>query len=170
MAMLLTKNVVIAGYAHGKEMGMVGMLGSFSLIFALTIPMSSLAVGVIHMANTAAAMLWAFYAITFMLVLSLVLGLAREVENAGHELEGQLMRTIAIVGVLLGAITAVIVLGVFSVFPSIFDIAAVLTLLVALVVSLEILFAISWFIAGFRLGMLKDGFKFVSRKEAAMKA
>ncbi len=170
MAMLLTKNVVIAGYAHGKEMGMVGMLGSFSLVFALTIPMSSLAVGVIHMANTAAAMLWAFYAITFMLVLSLVLGLAREVENAGHELEGQLMRTIAIVGVLLGAITAVIVLGVFSVFPSIFDIAAVLTLLVALVVSLEILFAISWFIAGFRLGMLKDGFKFVSRKEAAMKA
>ncbi len=170
MAILLTKNVVIAGYAHGKEMGMVGMLGSFSLIFALTIPMSSLAVGVVHMANTAAAMLWAFYAITFMLVLSLILSLAREVENAGHELEGQLMRIIAIVGVLLGAITAVVVLGVFSVFPSIFDIAAVLTLLVVLVVSLEILFTFSWLIAGVRLGMLKQGFKFVSRKEAIMKA
>lgn len=170
MAMLLTKNVVIAGYAHGKEMGMVGMLGSFSLIFALTIPMSALAVGVVHMANTAAAMMWAFYAITFMLVLSLVLSLAREVEEKGHEMEGQLMRVIAIVGVLLGAITAVVVLGVFSVFPSIFEIATVLTLLVALVVSLEILFTISWFIAGVRLGMLKDGFKFVSREAAAIEA
>jgi len=62
------------------------------------------------------------------------------------------------------------VLGVFSVFPSIFDIATVLTLLVVLVVSLEILVTISWFIAGFRLGMLKDGFRFVSRKAAAMEA
>lgn len=170
MAILLTKNVVIAGYAHGKEMGMVGMLGSFSLVFALTIPMSALAVGVVHMANTAAAMMWAFYAITFMLVLSLVLSLAREVEEKGHKMEGQLMRIIAIVGVLLGAITAVVVLGVFSVFPSIFEIATVLTLLVALVVSLEILFTISWFIAGVRLGMLKDGFRFVSRKAASIEA
>jgi hypothetical protein len=170
MLMLLIKNVAIAGYAHGKEISMAGMLGTFALIFALTIPMSSFAVGVIHMANTAAAMLWTFYAMTFMFVLSLVLGLAREVENAGHEMEGQLLRVLAIVGVLLGAVTAVVVLSVFSVFPSIFDIALVLTLLVVLVVSLEVLFTISWFIAGFRLGMLKEGFRFVSRKAAAMEA
>ncbi len=170
MLMLLTRNVVIVGYAHGKKISLVGMLGTFSLIFALTIPMSSFAVGVIHMANTAAAMLWTFYAMTFVFVLALVLSLAREVENAGHELEGQLMRMTAIVGILLGAIIAVIVLGVFSVFPSIFDIATVLTLLVVLVVSLEVLFTISWFIAGFRLGMLKGGFRYMSREAAALEA
>jgi len=170
MLMLLIKNVVLVGYAHRKEAGLVGMLGGFSLIFALTIPMTSLAVGVVHMANTAAAMMWAYYAITFMLVLSLVLSLAREVENAGHEMEGHLMRTIALMGVLLGAVTAIIVLGVFSVFPNIFEIATVLALLVVLVVGLEILFTISWFIAGFRLGMLKDGFRYVSRKAAALEA
>ncbi len=170
MAMLLTKNVTMAGYAHGKEMGMAGTLGSFSVIFALTIPMSSFAVGMIHMANTAAAMVWGFYAITFMLVLSLILSLAKEVEDVGHEMEGQMMRIVAIVGVLLGAVTAIIVLSVFSAFPSIFDIANVLALLVMLVVSLEVLFSISCLIAGFRLGMLKKGFRFVSRKAAAMEA
>ena len=170
MLLLLTKNIVIVGYTHGKDMGMVGMLGGFSAIFSLTIPWSAFAVGVVHAANTAAAMVWAFYAITFMLVLSLVLSLAKEVELSGHEMEGQLLRTIAIIGVLLGAITAVVVLGVFSVFPSIFDIASVLTLLVALVVSLEILFAVTWFIAGVRLGMLKRGLRFVSREAAAMES
>jgi len=170
MFMVLTKNVVIVGYTHGKDMGMVGMLGSFSLIFALTVPMSSLAVGAVHMANTAASMVWAFYAITFMLVLSLILSLAKEVEDSGHAMEGQLMRVTAIVGVLLGTITAIVVLGIFSVFPDIFEIAAMLTLLVALIVSLEILFTISWFIAGVRLGMLKDGFRFVSREAAALEA
>ena len=170
MLLLLTKNIVIVGYAHGKEMGMVSTLGGFSAIFALTIPWSASAVGIVHAASTAAAMVWAFYAITFMLVLSLVLSLAKEVEKSGHEMEGQLLRTIAIVSVLLGAITAIVVLGVFSVFPSIFDIASVLTILVALVVSLEILLAATWFIAGVRLGMLKSGFKFVSREAAAMEA
>jgi len=122
------------------------------------------------MANTAASMVWAFYAITFMLVLSLILSLAKEVEDSGHAMEGQLMRVTAIVGVLLGTITAIVVLGIFSVFPDIFEIAAMLTLLVALIVSLEILFTISWFIAGVRLGMLKDGFRFVSREAAALEA
>ena len=170
MLFLLIKNVVIIGYSHGKKMGMVSTLGGFSAIFVLTVPWSAFAVGVVHAANTAAAMVWAYYAITFMLVLSLVLSLAMEVELSGHEMEGQLLRTIAIIGVLLGAITAVIVLGVFSVFPSIFDIASVLTLLVALVVSLEILFAATWFIAGVRLGMLKNGLRFVSRETAALEA
>jgi membrane protein YdbS with pleckstrin-like domain len=103
-------------------------------------------------------------------VLSLVLSLAKEVEKSGHEMEGQLLRIIAIVSVLLGAITAIVVLGVFSIFPSIFEIASVLTMLVVLVVSLEILLAATWFIAGVRLGMLKSGFKFVSREAAAMEA
>jgi len=170
MLFLLMKNIVIVGYTHGKEMGMVSTLGGFSAIFALTVPWTAFAEGVVHAANTAAAMVWAFYAITFMLVLSLVLSLAKEVEISGHEMEGQILRTIAIVGVLLGVITAVIVLGVFSVFPSIFDIASVLTLLVALVVSLEVLLAITWLIAGFRLGMLKNGFRFVSREAAAFEA
>jgi hypothetical protein len=170
MLLLLTKNIVIVGYAHGKEMGMVSTLGGFSAIFALTIPWSAFAVGVVHAASTAAAMVWAFYAITFMLVLSLVLNLAKEVEKSGHEMEGQLLRTIAIVSVLLGAITAIVVMGVFSIFPSIFEIASVLTMLVVLVVSLEILLAATWFIAGVRLGMLKSGFKFVSREAAAMEA
>ncbi|MHA1587402.1 MAG: hypothetical protein ACTSV9_01370 [Candidatus Thorarchaeota archaeon] len=170
MLLLLTRNIVIVGYAHGKKMGMVSILGGFSAIFSLTVPWSAFAVGVVHAANTAAAMVWAFYAITFMLVLSLVLSLAKEVEKSGHEMEGQLLRTIAIVGVLLGVITAIVVLGVFSVFPSISDIASVLTLLVALVVSLEVLLAITWFIAGLRLGMLKNGFKFVSREAAALEA
>ena len=136
----------------------------------MTVPWSAFAVGVVHAANTAAAMVWAFYAITFMLVLSLVLSLAKEVEISGHKMEGQLLRTIAIIGVLLGAITAIVVLGVFSVFPSIFDIASVLTILVALIVSLEILLAATWFIAGVRLVMLKNGFRFVSREAAALEA
>ncbi|MGY5861884.1 MAG: hypothetical protein RTU09_05880 [Candidatus Thorarchaeota archaeon] len=170
MLMLLIRNVVLVGYSHGKEWGLVGMLGPFSLIFALTVPMIALAEGAVHMANTSAAMMWASYAITFMLVLSLLLSLAREVESAGYAMEGQLMRVIAMVGVLLGVITAIAVLGVFSVFPTIFDIASVLTLLIVLVVSLEILCTISWFIAGYRLGMLRSGFRFVSRKAAALEA
>ncbi len=170
MLLLLTKNTVIVGYGHGKEMGLVSTLSGFSAIFALTVPWTAFAVGIVHAANTAAAMVWAFYAISFVLVLSLVLSLAKEVEISGHEMEGQLLRTIAIVGVLLGVITAIVVLGTFSVFPSIFDIASVLTLLVGLVVSLEILFVATWFIAGVRLGMLKNGFKFMSREAAASEA
>ncbi|NOR39104.1 MAG: hypothetical protein GQ580_05920, partial [Candidatus Thorarchaeota archaeon] len=170
MLVLLLKNVVIVGYTHGKAMGMVSALGGLSAIFTLTVPWTAFAEGVVHAANTAAAMVWAFYAITFIFVLSLVLSLAKEVELSGHEMEGQILRTIAIVAVLLGAITAVVVLGVFSVFPSIFDIAFVLSLLVALVVSLEVLLAITWFIAGVRLGMLKNGFKFISREAAALEA
>ena len=170
MLMLITRNVVIVGYSHGKEIGMVGMLGSFSLIFALTIPMASFAVGVTHMAFTAAAMLWAFYAVTFTFVLSLILSLAKEVEKAGHAMEGRLMMVTAIIGLLLGVVIAIAVLGVFSLFPGITDIANVLTVLVALAVSLEILFIISWVISGIRLGMLKDGFRFVSREAAALEA
>ena len=170
MLLLLIKNMVIVGYSHGKEMGMVSTLGGFSAIFALTVPWSAFAVGVVHAANTAAAMVWGFYAITYMIVLSLVLSLAKEVEISGHEMEGQLLRTIALIGIVLGAITAIVVLGVFSAFPSIFDIAFVLSFLVAIIVSLEILLAATWFIAGVRLGILKNGFRFLSREAAALEA
>ena len=94
-------------------------------------------------------------------MLSLNLGLAGHVEDAEYAFEGMFIRMTAIAGIVIGGIVALIVFGTFSSFETTaLEMAGVITLLVVLIVSLEILLSIGWILAGVRLGMLKAGFKF----------
>lgn len=158
---LLIRNVTLVGYAHGRNMAGADILGAMSVLFALLVPIiGDPTATVSHKALTAASIMLALYAISFVLVLSLNLNLAGEVEDTDNPYEGMLVRIVTIAGIILGSIVAVIVLGTFSGFPSTTEIAFVITLLVTLVVGLEILNLLSWLIIGVRLGMLKGGWRF----------
>jgi hypothetical protein len=157
---LLLRNVSLAGYSYGRGYTGGQMLMGISVIFALMIPLIAFNVGIAHVASTAAAVLLALYAVSFVLVLSLNMNLAAEVENTGHVFEGQYIRTSSVLGLGFGAVVAIIVFATFSVFPTALEIAFVIRLLVTLVVGLEILCIISWLVAGVRLGMMSEGFKF----------
>ncbi|MHA2353946.1 MAG: hypothetical protein ACXADC_02130 [Candidatus Thorarchaeota archaeon] len=157
---LLMRNVSLAGYSHGRGYTGGQALMGVSVIFALMIPMIAFNEGITHTASTAAAVLLALYAISFVLVLSLNLNLASEVEQVGHGFEGQFIRVSSVIGLALGAVIGVGVLATFSGFPSALEVAFMIRLLVTLVVGLEILCIISWLVAGVRLGMLREGFSF----------
>ena len=157
---LLMRNVSLAGYSHGRGYTGGQMLMSVSVIFALMIPMIAFNVDINHVTSTAAAVLLALYAISFVLVLTLNLKLSSEVENQGHGFEGQFIRVTSMIGLGLGAIVSLIVIGTFAGFPSPLEVAFIIRLLVTLVVGLEILCIISWLVAGARLGMLREGFSF----------
>jgi hypothetical protein len=157
---LLMRNVSLAGYSYGRGYTGGQMLMGVSVLFALMIPMIAFNVGIAHVASTAAAVLLALYAISFVLVLSLNLNLAAEVEDTGNPIEGGYIRISSVMGLALGVVVAIVVLATFSAFPSALEIAFVIRLLVTLVVGLEILCIISWVVAGVRLGMMSEGFKF----------
>ena len=115
---------------------------------------------VTHEANTGAAILLALYAISIVLLMSLNLNLSNDVLEKGHDFEGTLIKFATIGQLIFGAFVAMVVLFYFSGLPNPDEIALVVSLLVAFVVSAEILSIISWLIAGLRLGMLKEGFRF----------
>jgi hypothetical protein len=158
---LLMRNVSLAGYSHGRGYTGGQMLMGVSVLFALMIPMIAFNVGIAHVASTAAAVLLALYGVSFVLVLSLNMNLAAEVENKGHAFEGQYIRVSTIIGLAFGAIVTIIVMATFtSASISALELAFAIRLLVTLVVGLEILCIISWLVAGVRLGMLSEGFRF----------
>ncbi|MFX1369663.1 MAG: hypothetical protein ACFFAY_13795 [Promethearchaeota archaeon] len=160
LMMLLIRNVALAGYSHGRGYTGGGILMGLTILFALIIPLIAGNVGIIHIAGTAAALLLGLYAISFVLVLSINLNLASDVEETGHSLEGQIMRVSSASGLVLGTLVAIFAIAVVSGFPDALQISLVITALVTLIAGLEILCLFTWFIAGVRLGMLKEGFSF----------
>jgi hypothetical protein len=166
IAAILVRNVAIAGYAHGRGYSGSEVLMGLSALFALMIPIIAGAVkGIASATLTAASLMMALYAISFVLVLSLNLNLAGDVEATDNPYEGMLVRVTTIVGIAFGAIVAVIVMATFSGFPTTDQIAVTITLLVTLVVGLEVLSLLSWTIAGVRLGMLSKGWRYRSKLE-----
>ena len=63
-------------------------------------------------------------------------------------------------GLVSAAIVMVLVLVVFAGIPSPTQIALMISIMVTFVVSNEVLAIIGWLLAGIRLGMLREGFKF----------
>jgi len=156
---LLIRNAALAGYAHGRGYTSGGLIMSASLLFTLMIPVIASNDTVTHAANTGAALLIALYAISSFLILQLNLSLANDVEEKGHDLEGNLIKFSAIGQLVMAAIMIILVLVYFAGMPTIGEIAFVVTIMVTFVVGSEILSIVSWFIAGVRLGLLKEGFK-----------
>ncbi|MHA2371838.1 MAG: hypothetical protein ACXAEB_02405 [Candidatus Thorarchaeota archaeon] len=168
MMALMVRNITLSGYSHGKETSGKHVLGGITVLFAFLVPVIASAFkGIAHMALTAASILLGLYAISFVLVLSLNLAIATEVENTGNPIEGMLIRTTAIVGLIVGGIIAALVLGTFAGIPSALQVSVVITLLVVLISGLELLLFIGWLSSGVRLGMLRKGYKF-TRRDAAL--
>ena len=157
---LMIRNVALVGYAFGRseQTPMVGVLSAF---FALLIPLYAGAVTLAHQALTAASIMFALYTISYILVLSQNLDLGSKVQNAGYTFEGQFIRVAMAISLAVGAVVALIAFGIFtdiSAGPA--QISLVITLLITLVTSLEILCFITWLLTGIRLNMLKGGFRF----------
>ncbi|MHA1925390.1 MAG: hypothetical protein ACW974_05700, partial [Candidatus Thorarchaeota archaeon] len=108
---LLMRNVSLAGYSHGRGYTGGQMLMGVSVLFALMIPIIAFNESITHVTSTAAAVLLALYAVSFVLVLSLNMDLAAEVEDRGHAFEGQFIRISSVMGLLLGVGVGIIVLG-----------------------------------------------------------
>lgn len=157
---LVIRNVTLTGFAHRGGYGNVDVLGGITAIFVLLIPMIAGNDDLTHMALTAAAILFALYALSLVIVLSLNLSIAGDIEQEGHMFEGQILRMTTIVGIVAGAVIAVIALATFSGFPDAFQVSFVITMLVILVVGVETLSIIGWLIAGVRLGLFTEGWKF----------
>ena len=157
---LLLRNAALAGYAHGRGYTSGGTIMGATLLFTLAIPIIASNATVTHEANTGAALLIGLYAISSFLILSLNLSLSKDVEEKGHELEGNLIKFSAIGQLVMAAIMILVVLYFFAGMPTILEIAFVISIMVTFVVGSEILSILSWFIAGVRLGLLKEGFRF----------
>jgi len=157
---LLLRNAALAGFAHGRGYTSGGLIMGASLVFTLMIPAIASNDTVTHAANTGAALLIGLYAISTFLILSLNLNLANDVEEKGHELEGNLIKFSAIGQLAMAAIMILIVLIFFSGMPTTVEIAFVISIMVTFVVGSEILSIVCWSTAGARLGLLKEGFKF----------
>ncbi len=167
---LVVRNMSIAGYAHLRGYS-GGPIVGMSFIFAIMIPLIAGSDTVTHQANIGAAVLLALYTISFILVLSFNLNLAGDLEEAGHDFEGSFIRMTTIAGMIVGTLVMFVVLGTFAQFTTLpTDIATVITLLVTFVVGLEILLDIGWLFAAFRLGVFKQGFKFLKMEEAVASA
>ncbi|TFG29074.1 hypothetical protein EU528_10230 [Candidatus Thorarchaeota archaeon] len=156
---LLLRNSALAGFSHGRGYATGGILMGATVLFSLMIPVIAGNDTVTHEASTGAALLIALYGISMMLVLSLNLNLAGDVEKQGHEFEGNLIKFSTIGQLIMGVIMLVFVLVYFSGLPSSTEIALVISIVVTFVVGGEILSILSWFIAGIRLGLLKEGFR-----------
>ena len=157
---LILRNVSLSGYAHGRGYTSGGVLMGASVLFALMIPVIEGNETVTHVANTGAALLLALYSISLVLVLSLNLSLANDVEDEGHEFEGNLFKVGTLAGLAFAALMAILVLTNFSGIPGPEQIAFVVSMMVTFVVGTEILSLLGWLIAGIRLGMLREGFRF----------
>ncbi|MHA1863798.1 MAG: hypothetical protein ACTSWA_08520 [Candidatus Thorarchaeota archaeon] len=156
---LLLRNAALSGFAHGRGYSSGGLLMGATLLFTLMIPVIAGNDTITHEANTGAALLIALYAISAFLILSLNLSIAKEVEEKGHELEGNLIKFSAIGQLAMASIMIIVVLIFFAGMPSTGEIAFVISFMVIFVVGSEILSVISWLIAGVRLGLLKEGFR-----------
>ncbi len=157
---LLIRNVALAGYSYGRGYGSGGILLGISFFFAIMIPVIAGNESVAHEANTGAALLLALYSISVILVMSLNLNLANDVQEKGHGFEGSLIKTSTIVGLVAAAGVIVSMFIVFAGIPSPDQIALMVSIMVIFVVGGEILSIVGWFIAGIRLNMLRKGFKF----------
>ncbi|MFW9956921.1 MAG: hypothetical protein ACFFCT_02530 [Candidatus Odinarchaeota archaeon] len=158
--LLIIRNSALVGYAHGRGYTTGGILMGATTVFALTIPVIAGNVTVTHEANTGAALMLALYSISVVLILALNLNLANDVEKTGHSFEGSFIKAATIIQVIFAAFVAIMVLVYFSGIPSAEDIALVISVLVTFVVGTEILSIAGWLIAGIRLGLLKQGFRF----------
>ena len=157
---LLIRNVALAGYAFGRGYTSGGILMGMSIIFAILIPVISGNTSVAHEANTGAALLLTLYSISVVLVMSMNMNLANDVQDKGHGFEGTLIKVSTMAGLVAAGIVMVLVLIVFAGIPSPTQIALMISIMVTFVVSNEILSIIGWLSAGIRLGMLREGFKF----------
>ncbi|RDE17568.1 MAG: hypothetical protein C4K49_02180 [Candidatus Thorarchaeota archaeon] len=159
LACLLVRNVALEGFGYGRAYRGGGVLGGISALFALMIVMISSNETVSHQALTTAALTFALYALSFVMVLSLNLSLGSDILQKGHQVEGQYVRVAAAAGLLAGVFVALYAFYVFSGFPSAQAVAGVITSLMILVVGIEITSILTWVSAGARLGMLTQGFK-----------
>jgi len=155
LLVLFLRNVSLAGYSYGRGYQTGGVLMGISFLIAFMIPVIAGNESIGHEANTGAALLLALYSISSVLVISLNLNLANDVEDEGHGFEGGLLKVSTMAGLLAAGIVVLLVLITFAGMPTAGQIALMVSLMVTFVVSLEILSIIGWFVAGFRLGMLK---------------
>lgn len=160
LLILLIRNVSLAGYSYGRGYTTGGILMGASVLFAFMIPAIAGNESVAHEANTGAALLLALYSISLVLVMSLNINLANDVEDQGHGFEGSLIKVSTVAGLIAAAVVVILVLVVFAGMPSPTEIATMISIMVTFVVASEVLSIIGWFIAGVRLGMLKEGFSF----------
>lgn len=158
--LLVLRNSALAGYSYGRGYATGGILMGISTLFALLIPVIAGNVTVTHEANTGAALMLALYSISVVLVMSLNLSLANDVEDSGHAFEGVFIKISSIVQVIFAAAVAMMVLIYFSQLPTADDIALVISVFVTFVVGAEILSIMGWLLAGIRLGLLRQGFRF----------
>jgi len=156
---LLLRNSALAGFSHGRGYTTGGILMGATVLFSLMIPVIAGNNTVPHEASTGAAILVALYAISMILILSLNLNLAGDVEEQGHEFEGNLIKYSSIGQVIMAVVMMLFVLVYFSGIPTSSEIALVISVMVTFIVGSEILSIISWLIAGVRLGLLKEGFR-----------
>ena len=156
---LLLRNAALAGFSHGRGYSTGGILMGGTVLFSLMIPVIAGNNTVTHEANTGAAILIALYAISMFLIMSLNLNLSSDVTKQGHDFEGNLIKFSTIGQLIMGAIMIVFVLIFFSGLPSTNEIALVVSVMVIFIVGSELLSMIGWFIAGVRLGLLKEGFR-----------
>ncbi|MFW9919898.1 MAG: hypothetical protein ACFFED_09880 [Candidatus Thorarchaeota archaeon] len=168
IAALMIRNVAVVGFGQKQTGEAKDVISGLTMLFVFLVPIVAAAFkGVAHQALTAAAIMLALYMISFVLVLSLNLTLAGEVEDTGNPLEGMLLRMTAMFSLVFGAIIAIVVLGTFSsTSVTALETAAVITWLVILISGLEVLLTLGWIIAGVRLGMFKAGFKFRRAEDA----
>jgi hypothetical protein len=152
---LFLRNVSLAGYSYGRGYATGGVLMGASFLFSFMIPVIAGNQSIGHEANTGAALLLALYSISSILVISLNLSLANDVEDEGHGFEGGLLKVSTIAGLIAAGIVVVLVLVVFAGMPTPVEIAMTVSLMVTFVVGLEVLSIIGWLVAGLRLGMLK---------------
>ena len=156
---LILRNSALAGFSHGRGYTTGGVLMGGTVLFSLMIPVIAGNVTVTHEASTGAAILIALYAISMFLILSMNLNLANDVIEKNHDFEGNLIKYSAIGQLIMGSIMVVLTLVLFSGIPNSTEIALVVSVMVIFVVGSELLSILSWFIAGARLGLLKQGFK-----------
>jgi hypothetical protein len=159
LLVLLLRNVSLAGYSYGRGYTTGGILMGASIMFAFMIPAIAFNASVSHEANTGAALLFALYSISIVLVMSMNLSLANDVEDKGHGFEGTFIKVGTLSGLAAAAVVTLTMFVVFAGTPTPTQIAQMVSIMVMFVVSTEILSIIGWLVAGIQLGMLKEGFK-----------
>lgn len=156
---LLLRNAALAGFSHGRGYSTGGILMGGTVLFSLMIPVIAGNFTVPHQASTGAAILIALYAISMFLIMSLNMNLANDILEQGHDFEGNLIKFSTIGQLIMGVIMLIFVLVFFSGLPSSSEIALVISIMVIFIVGSELLAIVGWFIAGVRLGLLKEGFR-----------
>jgi len=157
---LLLRNAALAGFSHGRGYSTGGLLMGATVLFSLMIPVIAGNDTVPHAASTGAAILIGLYAISMFLIMGLNMNLANDVSDKGHEFEGNLIKFSTIGQLIMGTTMFLLVLIFFGGLPSSNEIAFVISFVVIFIVGSELLSILSWFIAGARLGLLKEGFRF----------